>query len=267
MNFKKKNCFVIFLTTILTLFLMISAVVIGVHTTGAGASNAYASPLPDVESDAAGKPSLTLDISSCAVNVLPATDDTITADYNSNVYEVKIDESDDIRKVSVSCKTNTNTNDEIIKLYIPNIEYAEVNLSADSAHFTCDFIKSGNITGSFNMASVFLTLPKGFNGSLNAVANSGYFQLVSQDDFKNTNTTITDNGDWGEIYAPKNFTKNNKNYTFTNGTQSNVINVTRKGAGVMGIYASDAFDSSNFPAEWKDLWSDTWQGTSQQLHE
>ena len=29
----------------------------------------------------------------------------------------------------------------------------------------------------------------------------------------------------------------------------------------MEIYTSDAFDSSNFPEEWKDLWSDTWQGT------
>ena len=261
MNFKKKNKPVVILTSILTLFFVISAIVIGVYTTGSGAANAHAAPLSNPQLDTEGKPSLTLDVSSCAVNVLPATDNKISAEYNSNVYDVKIDESDDSRKVSISCKTSTNTNDETIKLYIPDIDYGEVSLTADSAHLTYDFIRSGNIAGNFNMASVFLTLPEGFNGSLNAVANSGYFQLISKDDFENTTTTITDSGDWGEIYTPKNFTESNGNYTFTNGTGNNVINVTRKGSGVMGIYTSGAFDSSNFPEEWKDLWSDTWQGT------
>ena len=261
MNFKKKNKIVVILTSVLTLFLVISAIVIGAYTTGSGATNAHAAPLTNPQLDTEGKSSLTLDVSSCAVNVLPATDNKISAEYNSNVYDVKINESDDNRKVSISCKTSTNTNDEIIKLYIPDIDYGEVSLTADSAHLTYDFIRSGNIAGNFNMASVFLTLPEGFNGSLNAVANSGYFQLISKDDFKNTTTTITNSGDWGEIYTPKNFTESNGNYTFTNGTGNNVINVTRKGSGVMGIYTSDAFDSSNFPEEWKDLWSDTWQST------
>lgn len=245
----------------MTLFLVISAIVIGVYTTGSGATNAHAAPLYNPQLDTEGKPSLTLDVSSCAVNVLSATDNKISAEYNGNVYDVKIDESDDSRKVSISCKISTNTNDETTKLYIPDIDYGEVSLTADSAHLTYDFIRSGNIAGNFNMASVFLSLPEGFNGSLNALANSGYFQLISKNDFKNITTTITNSGDWGEIYTPKNFKENNGNYTFTNGTGNNVINVTRKGSGVMGIYTSDAFDFSNFPEEWKDLWSDTWQGT------
>mgnify|MGYP002510965946 FL=1 len=262
MNFKKKNKPVIILTSVLTLFLVISAIVIGVYTTGSGAANAHAAPLSNSQLDTEGKPSLTLDVSSCAVNVLPATDDKISAEYNSNVYDVKIDESDDSRKVSISCKTSTNTNDETIKLYIPDIDYGEVSLTADSAHLTYDFIRSGNIAGNFNMASVFLTLPEGFNGSLSAIANSGYFQLISRDDFKNTTTTITDNGDWGEIYKPKDFTENGNIATFTNGTGANVIQITRKGSGVMGIYTSQHFTISNeFPDDWKDLWSDTWQGT------
>ena len=41
---------------------------------------------------------------------------------------------------------------------------------------------------------------------------------------------------------------------------ANVIQITRKGSGVMGIYTSDAFDTSNFPDDWKDLWQDEWQG-------
>ena len=140
------------------------------------------------------------------------------------------------------------------------MDYGDVSLSADSGHLTCDLIKSGNIVGDFNMASVFLTLPEGFTGSVDATANSGYFQLISRDDFKNTTTTITDNGDWGEIYKPKDFTENGNIATFTNGTGAIAIQVTRKGSGVMGIYTSDAFDTSNFPDEWGELWKDEWQG-------
>ena len=140
------------------------------------------------------------------------------------------------------------------------MDYGDVSLSADSGHLTCDSIRSGNIVGDFNMASVFLTLPAGFTGSVDATANSGYFQLISRDDFKNTTTTITDNGDWGEIYKPKDFTENGNTATFTNGTGAIAIQVTRKGSGVMGIYTSDAFDTSNFPDEWGELWKDEWQG-------
>ncbi len=97
-------------------------------------------------------------------------------------------------------------------------------------------------------------------GKVDATANSGYFQLISQDDFKNTTATITDNGSWGEIYRPKSFKESGNLATFTDGTGANVIQVTRKGSGVMGIYTSDAFDTSNFPDDWKDLWQDEWQG-------
>ena len=178
----------------------------------------------------------------------------------SDVYTVEINEQGNDWRVSVSCKTKTNTNDETIKLYIPDVDYGDVNLSADSGHLTCDLIRSGNIVGNFNMASVFLTLPEGFAGSVDATANSGYFQLISQDDFKNTTATITDNGSWGEIYRPKNFKESGNLATFTDGTGANVIQITRKGSGVMGIYTSDAFDTSNFPDDWKDLWQDEWQG-------
>ena len=84
--------------------------------------------------------------------------------------------------------------------------------------------------------------------------------MVSQDDFKNTTATITDNGDWGEIYKPKNFKENGNTSTFTDGTGANTIRVTRKGSGVMGIYTSHASDTSNYPDEWKELWQDQWQG-------
>ena len=259
MRFKKQSRSGRILSAVLTLCVVLGAAFVGVYSLGPVTANA--SSLPDTPLDTAGRPSLSLDVSSAAVNVLAAADNQISAEYNSDVYTVKISQQNRDWKVSISCKTSTNTNDETIKLYLPNVAYSDVKLKADNGYLTCGLIRSGSIVGNFNMASVFLILPEGFSGSVNAIADSGYFQLVSQDDFKNTTTTITDNGDWGEIYKPKNFKENGNTFTFTDGTGENIIRVTRKGSGVMGIYTSQSFTASNeFPEDWMELWQDEWQG-------
>jgi len=260
MKFREQSRSVKILTVLLTLCVVLGAAFVGVYSLGPATANAHAASLPGTPLDITGRPSLSLDVSSAAVNVLAATDNKISAEYNNDVYTVEINEQGNDWKVSVSCKNKTNTNDETIKLYTPDVDYGNVNLSADSGHLTCGLIRSGNIVGRFNMASVFLTLPEGFAGSVDATADSGYFQLISQDDFKNTTATIIDNGSWGEIYRPKNFKESGNLATFTDGTGANVIQITRKGSGVMGIYTSDAFDTSNFPDDWKGLWQDEWQG-------
>ncbi len=256
MKFQKTSRAVKLLTAVLTVCIVLGASFAGVYTAG----NVQAASLSGTTPDTTGRPSLSLDVSSAAVNVLAATDNQISAEYNRDVYTVNISQQNRDWKVSISCKTSMNTNDETIRLYLPNVDYGDVKLKTDNGYMACGLIRSGNIAGNFNMASVFLTLPEGFSGSVNAIANSGYFQLVSQDDFKNTTTTIIDNGDWGEIYKPKNFKENGNTSTFTDGTEANTIRVTRKGSGVMGIYTSDDFDTSNYPDEWKELWQDEWQG-------
>ncbi len=261
MKFKKRSRSGKILTAVLTLCVVLGAAFIGVYPLGPVTANAHAASLPGTPLDTTGRPSLSLNVSSAAVNVLEAADNQISAEYNSDVYTVRISQQNRDWKVSISCKTSTNANDETIKLYLPNVDYSDVKLKADNGYLTCGLIRSGNIVGNFNMASVFLILPEGFSGSVNAIADSGYFQLVSQDDFKNTTTTITDNGDWGEIYKPKNFKENGNTSTFTDGTGANTIRVTRKGSGVMGIYTSQSFTASNeFPDDWKELWQDEWQG-------
>lgn len=205
-------------------------------------------------------PSLTLNIRSAAVTMEVATDNKISAEYNSNVYNVEINNQGNDWKIDISSKTRTNTNTETIKLFIPNVNYSNINMNVDSAYLTSTIIKSGNIVGNFNTASVLLTLPKGFNGSLDATATSGYFELISKDDFSNTNATIIDDGEIGEVYVPKDFIKNGDTFTFADGTQNNVIKVTRKGTGVIGIYSSDYSDSVDSPSDWQSEWENSWQG-------
>ena len=264
MKFREQSRSVKILTVLLTLCVVLGAAFVGVYSLGPATANAHAASLPGTPLDTTGRPSLSLDVSSAAVNVLAAPRGSkIYAEFNEDVYQVepRIDGQRDIWSVSISCKTNTNNNAETIKLYIPDIAYGDVTLNVDNGHLTCDLIRSGNIVGNFNMASVFLTLPEGFTGSVDATANSGYFQLISKDDFKNTTTTITDSGDWGEIYKPTDFKEDENTYTFADGTGANTIQITRKGTGVMGIYTSQNFTVSNeFPDDWKKLWQDEWQG-------
>ena len=97
--------------------------------------------------DTTGRPSLSLNVSSAAVNVSPSENHKIWAEYNPDVYGVDIDQQDSHWKVSISCKTRRNTNDETIKLYLPDVDYGSVDLSADSGHLICGLIRSGEYHG------------------------------------------------------------------------------------------------------------------------
>lgn len=245
MRFKKQSRVIKILTGILTFCVILGASFVGIYTRG----DVYAASnlLNTAESF-----SLSLNISDAAVNMLTATENKISAEYNSDVYTVAINKQKNNWNISISCKTKTNTNAETIKLYIPDVNYSDVNLNVDSGHLICDRIRSGNIVGNFNRASVFLTLPEGFTGSVNATATNGYFQLVSKDNFKNTTTTIIDNSDGGEIYKPKNFKQNGNISTFTDGIGKNQIQVIQKGSGVIGIYTSNMLDTSDLEEFWQE---------------
>lgn len=251
MKFKKQSKIVIIITVMLTMFITIGASYMGRYTV----TNIHNTKL---QTNISNKPSLTLDISSAAVDLKTATDGKISADYNSNIYDVQINTQNNAWRVKIASKKTINTNTETINLYIPDINYSDIKMNVNSAYLTSSIIKSGNIIGDFNTASVLLTLPKGFSGSLDTTVTSGYFELVSQDDFNNTNTTIVDDGEIGEVYAPKSFIKDGNKFTFTHGTKANLIKVTRKGTGVIGIYSPNYSASVDIPSDWQSEWENQW---------
>ncbi len=266
MKFQERSKVVKALTALLTACVVLSAAFVGVYTIGAAGGNAAAALLSSTVSE--GRPSLSMSVSSAAVNVLAAEGSTISAEYDPGVYQVAIDQQSGDWKVSISCKTRSNTDTSTIKLYLPDVAYGNVNLSVDSGHLTCGLFRSGSLAGSFRTASVFLTLPKGFTGSVDAVTDSGYFQLVSLDDFRNASVTILDQSEWGEIDKPKGFQTNGNTSTYTDGTGATSIRLTSKGSGLLGVYPSGAFKSSAFLEEpdgfgqnaWTDVWDTVWQG-------
>ena len=256
MKFKKLSKVAIIMTVIFTMFVIVGATYAGTYAVAADNSQTNNSRLP---TNAAGEQTLTLNVRSAAVDLQTATDGKISAEYNSNIYNVEISDQNSDWKVDISCKTQTNTNTETIKLFIPDTSYSNIRMNIDSAYLTSSTIKSGNIIGDFNTASVILTLPSGFNGSLDATVTSGYFELVSKDDFSNSKTTIIDDGETGGVYIPQSFVRSGNTSTFSNGNQDNVIKVTRKGIGVVGIYTSDYWDSVDMPSDSQSYWENNWE--------
>lgn len=236
MKYKQKYKWIVLTSIVFTLFLLFGFSFIGVYAANDDNNSNMISSLT---------PALALDIRDSAVTVETATDGQITADYNSDIYNVVIDTGTDTWKVNVSSKLQSNTNDDPIILYLPDVEYSDISMNITSAYFACSSIKAGNIIGNYKTAAVYLTLPTNYVGSLDAAVTSGYFQLISKDDFGNTNTSIIDDGEFGEVYVPKNFTKEGNVFTYTNGTEQNVIKVARRGMGVIGIYSSGELSSKN----------------------
>ncbi|MCI8704775.1 MAG: peptidase, M56 family protein, partial [Anaerotignum sp.] len=83
MKFKKQSRSGRILTAVLTLCVVLGAAFVGVYSLGPVTANAHEVSLPGTPLDTTGRPSLSLNVSSAAVNVLAAADNQISAEYNS----------------------------------------------------------------------------------------------------------------------------------------------------------------------------------------
>ena len=151
---------------IMSLLIAICLFVIGFYCFAIGVHAAAPDEIDDTDvvSDTIKRPSLELVLEDAVVDMITASDGKISAEYNKDVYDIQINQSEELWKVT--CKRKTDTNNETVKLYIPAINYEKINMSLNSVNLTCAVIKFGDIVGNFELSSVFLTLPKGFKGSL-----------------------------------------------------------------------------------------------------
>ena len=69
MKFREQSRSVKILTVLLTLCVVLGAAFVGVYSLGPATANAHAASLPGTPLDTTGRPSLSLDVSSAAVNV------------------------------------------------------------------------------------------------------------------------------------------------------------------------------------------------------
>lgn len=185
-------------------------------------------------------PNLTVEINSAAVTVQKATDGKISIDeYDSSVFSVTINQDETDWKVDIHSIINPNEGNPPLTLYLPEQSYNNIITNVKYGHFDnkVGVFKSGNLTGTYHMGSVYHTLPLDFNGNVTINAEGGMTQITSKDDYANSNVTLTNAGqDWTAfVYAPSKFVKSTdkKIYTYTDGTAINTFKLTLTGQGVI----------------------------------
>jgi hypothetical protein len=169
------------------------------------------------------------------VNVRPTEDKQITVEYDPDYFNASVKNIDGNWTVNISSKVQNINGAPTAILYLPTYKYGSVNLDLEIATMNLPLL-SGNITANAHLSYVMLDLQKGFRGSLNYASKSGTLYVTSADEYINSNVKITnDVGIVGTVYVPNNFTKNGSIYTYTNGTQDNIISITLEEFGAVSL--------------------------------
>lgn len=185
-------------------------------------------------------PNLTIEIDSAAVTVQKSTDSKISVDdYDTSVFSVTINQDDKDWKVDIHSIINPNVDNSPLTLYLPEQSYNDIITNVKYGHFDnkTGVFKSGNLTGTYHMGSVYHTLPLDFTGNVTINAEGGMTQVTSKDNYADSDVTLTNDGQkWTAfVYAPSKFAKSadRKVYTYTDGTAINTFKLTLTGQGVI----------------------------------
>lgn len=171
------------------------------------------------------KPGLNFEINSAAIEIVTGTESGgIHAQYDESVYDVSIEHVNSDYTIKVSSKKDNNVGNKPVRIYIPDIAYGNVDFQVSSASFTCNVIKSADITGSFETSSVEFTMPKKFNGSFTVDVTGGNFQFKSADGYADSDVEIIC-GKNTTVNAPSKFDYERGAYIYSNGNKSNIIKV------------------------------------------
>lgn len=177
------------------------------------------------EMDLSSKPSLNFEINSADIEMVADTKSGgIHAQYDESVYDVSIERDNNNYMIKVSSKKDNNVGKKPVRIFIPDIAYGNVDFQVSSASFTCNVIKSADITGSFETSSVEFTMPKEFTGSFIADVTGGNFQFESVDGYADSDVEIVC-GKNTTVNAPSKFDYERGAYIYSNGTKTNVIKV------------------------------------------
>lgn len=184
---------------------------------------------------ATDKPNLSIQISDAPVIIKDTSADTITASYNSKNYKVSIDQtSKENWTVNVSV-LNSNTN-KSVTLYIPEKEYDSVIIGVDNGMYSGGIFKASSITANVDNGGLDFSLNREFSGNVDIDAYNSVFDIHSLDDYKNFNVTMTcDSDSLGAAPDYYNCDYVNGKFTYSNGSKSNVMNISLRGGSVGSI--------------------------------
>lgn len=171
------------------------------------------------------KPTLNINVDDAPVLIEDTGADTISASYNSRYYKVDIKQPTTGNWTVDISALNSNTN-KSIKLYIPKREYDSINISVNNGMYSGGTFNAQNISAYINNGGMDFELDREFDGCVTVDAYNSIFNLSSLDRYTNFNVTmICDEDSLGA--APSYFDCDyvNGEYTYLNGTGSNIMNI------------------------------------------
>lgn len=207
-NFKNKSKLFLVPTLALTLVLLVGATSIGAYTPK------QVNPLiPDNKSITLDTDiTITAEINVGGIDIIPVSQDKITADFDAQYYDVEMIEEDGEWKITVTGK-KPRMGSNYVKLYIPDT--------------------GCNITANVLSGSLLYDLPQNCKGSLYITAENSSVKFSSTNQYENCNISVVATNpyfmEYSHISYPDYFTKTEDKVWYENGTGTNEIDIVLTG--------------------------------------
>ena len=204
------------------------------------------------------RPNLEISIdSNAAVKLVPTSAKDVTVDYADTLYDVSVENENGDWKVDISYIGSYSKYTSAV-LHIPDTAFGEIGIHVDEAtlYFNSVFRYGETINAKISdYASIFYTVPSGFQGTLNMTAPDCYLELYSDDGYKNCDVTISNGSTFGDI--ADGFTKRGNRFVYSDGTKAGVINIDLGSGGYVSIEAgaSETAKPAKEPAPEPELYA------------
>lgn len=237
MTYKKQTKAVVFVSITLALLLLCGATYAGAYSAKKTTTNSAAPDnIPTITATAdtstqIEKPNVDITIeNNASVKFVSTTDNEISVDYPSTLYDVDISNERGNWKINISY-IGSYSKYPAATLHIPNVIYDTVTIKATLAtlKFNNVFQHTNTINADMATSCIFYTIPNGFTGRLNATTTDGYLELSSNDNYKDCDITIANCASFGDIATD--FTESENTLTYSNGTRTGIVNFDFKDGG------------------------------------
>ena len=170
-----------------------------------------------------------------AVRLVATADKEVTVDYGDTLYDVSVENENGNWKIYISYAAAYSKYTSAV-LHIPDIAYGNVNIQVGEA--TLDFDRVFRYGGTIHArvedsASIFYSIPSGFQGTLDLTAPDCYLELTSDDGYKNCDIAISNCATFGDI--ADGFTKQGGQLLYFDGTGAGVIRADLGNGGYASI--------------------------------
>lgn len=180
-----------------------------------------------------GKLAITID-HNAAVELIPASDEQLSIEYAKELYDVSMKQQEDVWNIHIAYRGEYSKYPCAV-LHIPSMQYDEVSLQANEAtvYLQQVFPDCMNLKAEMKDATTFYELPYNLRGEVNMAVSSGYLELSSADEYRNSNITIRNISSKGEISDK--FQEDDHQLKYAQGTKAGFVSIDFQNSGYLII--------------------------------